>query len=101
MPLPKGFPGDVHPDTRSEVVLSSGEDGQYTIRLRSANDMATQSAYYKKVFSDTGWTEDRAVDVGGRVVLMFKKGHRNANLALYKEDGATHVAITLFEAPGK
>jgi len=95
--VPDGFPKDVHIYKDATVVMSAREQNTYSLVLQTNDDLKKVSETYKKEMTAQGWEEEAAINMGGMVMLQYKKAERAAAVSIATQDDKTQVTLSVQE----
>ena len=93
--IPKDFPADVYKYSPSEVMTAMDMPEGGVLVLTTADDVPTVAEAYKREMTARSWSEQSAVKNGERLILVYEKEERIANITIGSMDGAVQIMVTV------
>jgi len=93
--IPEDFPGDVFIYQPSEASMSMKVPEGQSLTLTTPDDRAKVMETYKEKMEANGWSEEGSMNMGGQMMLVYKKGGRVANVSTVETDGKTQITLTV------
>lgn len=94
VPLPAGFPQDVHLPAPSRVESAMDMAGLKMVNLSTPSALGQVSAEVEKGMQAHGWTREMVMQAGDGSTLVYSKDHRQTVYQLIRrERGGTQLAI--------
>ena len=93
--IPKDFPADVYIYQPSRVMTAMDMSEGGVLALATADDAPTVAETYKREMTARSWSEQSAVKNGERLVLVYEKEERIANITIGSMDGAAQILVTV------
>jgi len=91
--IPKDFPADVFIYRPSKVINVMDMPEGSSVGLTTADDVSTVAETYQREMAAMDWSEQSSVKNGGRLMLVFEKEERSANIAIGSKDGAAQIML--------
>ena len=91
--IPKDFPTDVFIYSPSRVMTAMDMPDGGAVGLTTADDVSTVAETYKREMTARSWSEQSAVKNGERLMLVYKKDKRIANITIGSKDGAAQIMV--------
>jgi ABC-type Fe3+-hydroxamate transport system substrate-binding protein len=93
--IPKDFPTDVYIYHPSKVMTAMDMPKGGVLGLITTDDMSTVADTYKREMTARSWSEQSAVKNGERLMLVYEKEGRIANITIGSMDGAAQIMVTV------
>lgn len=93
--IPKDFPADVYNYSPSEVMTAMDMPEGGVLVLTTADDVLTVAEAYKREMTARSWSEQSAVKNDERLMLVYEKEERIANITIGSMDGAAQIMVTV------
>jgi len=93
--IPKDFPADVFIYSPSRVMTAMDMPKGGVLGLTTADDVPTIAETYKREMTARSWSEQSAVKNGERLMLVYEKEERIANITIGAKDGAAQIMVTV------
>jgi hypothetical protein len=91
--IPEDFPGDVFIYRPSKTVMAMKVPQGHSVTLTTGHDQSTVIETYKQEMTASGWSEEGYVDMGDRVMLVYKKNGRGANISIAPADDGLTINV--------
>jgi len=93
--IPKDFPGDVFIYKPSTPAMSMKVPEGHSLTLITSDDRAKVTETYKEKMEADGWSEEGSMNMGGQMMLVYKKDGRVANIGIASVDDKTQITLTV------
>jgi outer membrane lipoprotein-sorting protein len=93
--IPDDFPGDVFIYKPSTAVMAMMVPEGHSLTLITKDDQTKVMEAYKTEMEKNGWAREGSMDMGGHMMLVYKKDGRMANVTVMKADGKTQINVTV------
>ena len=93
--IPKDFPVDVYIYRSSRIMTAMDMPEGGVLVLATSDDVPTVAEAYKREMTARSWSEQSAVKNGERLMLVYEKEERIANIAIGAKDGAAQIMLTV------
>jgi len=93
--IPEDFPADVYIYRPSKVMTAMAMPKGGALGLTTADDVPTVAETYQREMTARNWSEQTSVKNGGRLMLVYQKGERIANITIGSIDGAAQIMLTV------
>jgi outer membrane lipoprotein-sorting protein len=93
--IPEDFPGDVFIYRPSETVMSMKVPEGHSLTLTTGDDQAKVADAYKSEMEKNGWSQEGSMNMGGQMMLVYKKGERMANVSVTAADDKTQITLSV------
>ena len=93
--IPKDFPGDVFIYKPSSPAMSMKVPEGHSLTLVTSDDKAKVIETYKEKMEGDGWSEEGSMNMGGQMMLVYKKDGRVANIGIAAVDEKTQITLTV------
>jgi len=97
--LPDNFPKDIPVYSPASVQMTQiMENGKNVMAsLNTDDDPGKVMQFYKKAFSQAGWEVKGEMSMGNTSLLQGKKGGKELNVTVNREQGKTVIALVMSE----
>ena len=93
--IPKDFPADVFIYRPSKIMTAMDMPEGGVLGLTTADDVSAVAAAYKREMTARSWSEQSAVKNGERLMLVYEKEERIANITIGSMGGAAQIMVTV------
>jgi hypothetical protein len=91
--IPKDFPADVFIYRPAKVINVMDMPEGSSVGLTTADDVPTVAETYQREMTARNWSEQTSVKNGERLMLVYQKEERIANIAIGSKDGAAQIML--------
>lgn len=95
--IPEDFPTDIYIYRPSKIMAAMDRPGGNSLGLATADDVSTVAKAYKREMTAKGWSQKSAEQDGGRLMHVYEKQGRIANIMIGTVEGAAQVMIMVTE----
>ena len=93
--VPSDFPDDVHVYEGAEVVMSTETPDGFSLALGVDAPVEDVVKSYLEAMSAAGWTKHMETEMDGGHMMVYGKGDRSVNVAIFEEEGMTQIGLTV------
>ena len=93
--IPKDFPADMYIYRPSRIMTAMDMPEGGALVLTTSDDVSTVAEAYKREMTARSWFEQSAVKNGERLMLVYEKEERIANITIGSMDGAAQIMVTV------
>jgi hypothetical protein len=93
--IPKDFPADVYIYRPSKIMTAMAMPEGGVLGLTTSDDVPTVAEAYKREMTARSWSEQSAVKNGERLMLVYEKEERIADITIGSMGGDAQIMVTV------
>jgi hypothetical protein len=93
--VPADFPGDVLVYKNAQLQMAFSNPDAWALTLVTKDSADKVSGAYQSAMAGQGWTQAGMVNMGGQIVLNFKKEKQDATIGITQADSGNQIVVSV------